>query len=596
MKKKIFVLILSVLLILSFTIPSFAYTNDISDSGAYELITNTSVESDDVGTVFTKGNLPSKYSSRELNYTTPVKNQTGTNICWAYSTLDTFETLTLKNGEKIDGFSPSSLDIWAIKKDTGFGWQRNFNAAGSTHIALSYLTSWNGPKSIIDCPITINKEIAKSNNDKSKAVAFANSLTYVDCNNINSPKSAIYEYGAITASFNYQKEYLNEETSSYYTNLTRDEILQNPSGHSISIVGWDDNYPKTNFNSSLRPKNNGAWYCKNSYGEHWCNDGGYFWISYEDTSIFTNIFGKTIAITDYLMNDGTYTINQVEEYGATGHIGHGLREDSTSDSSTMIYMNILDFSEDSTILKKVNFETEKENLPFSVYYVPINADGTISQNIDEWTCLKDNCITDHIGYHSIDIDSFNIPVNETYDSKTNTFKGGIAIRFTVTKEEAASIGIDISINPTVKKEGVLSLIPDAKKNTSFVIDDSLKSVTDLFDIIASSPAYDIYYYYDEGKEIGRAPNPYGANFVIKAITKNETFDMYGDTDGNTVVDILDATCIQKYLAELISLDKTAILRGDANGNKVTDIIDAQTIQKYLANIPTKNVIGQKVEK
>lgn len=36
--------------------------------------------------------------------------------------------------------------------------------------------------------------------------------------------------------------------------------------HAVLIIGWDDNYDKNNFNEGYKPKNNGAWIIKNSYG------------------------------------------------------------------------------------------------------------------------------------------------------------------------------------------------------------------------------------------------------------------------------------------------------------------------------------------
>lgn len=54
--------------------------------------------------------------------------------------------------------------------------------------------------------------------------------------------------------------------------------------HSVLIVGWDDNYSASNFNSKCRPSSDGAWLIRNSWGD--CNSmGGYFWISYEDAML-----------------------------------------------------------------------------------------------------------------------------------------------------------------------------------------------------------------------------------------------------------------------------------------------------------------------
>ncbi len=96
----------------------------------------------------------------------------------------------------------------------------------------------------------------------------------------NDVKQAICDYGAVLHSI-YMDDlnYFNETTNAYY-NYEKPGV-----NHDVVIVGWDDDYPASNFVTYGEPlPKNGAWLMRNSWGEEW-GDGGYFWMSYEDLSM-----------------------------------------------------------------------------------------------------------------------------------------------------------------------------------------------------------------------------------------------------------------------------------------------------------------------
>ena len=86
--------------------------------------------------------------------------------------------------------------------------------------------------------------------------------------------------------------YLNTKKWSQYTYKTLE------GNHAVTIVGWDDDYDRTNFGDGIHnlPEGNGAWLVRNSWGaasnefpnqgspSGWGNDG-YFWLSYYDKTI-----------------------------------------------------------------------------------------------------------------------------------------------------------------------------------------------------------------------------------------------------------------------------------------------------------------------
>ena len=71
------------------------------------------------------------------------------------------------------------------------------------------------------------------------------------------------------------------------------------SDHAITIVGWDDTYSKDNFKlpNGHTPEHDGAYIGLNSWGSGF-GDGGYFYISYDDTNIEDEMNGVIYTSLD----------------------------------------------------------------------------------------------------------------------------------------------------------------------------------------------------------------------------------------------------------------------------------------------------------
>jgi len=69
--------------------------------------------------------------------------------------------------------------------------------------------------------------------------------------------------------------------------------------------------------------------------------------------------------------------------------------------------------------------------------------------------------------------------------------------------------------------------------------------------------------------------------------------LIGDADLNGEITILDATCIQRYLAKLESLSADALKAADSDISQEVTIVDATLIQRMLAKLPdTKSHVGE----
>lgn len=66
----------------------------------------------------------------------------------------------------------------------------------------------------------------------------------------------------------------------------------------------------------------------------------------------------------------------------------------------------------------------------------------------------------------------------------------------------------------------------------------------------------------------------------------------GDPDGNDVINVKDATLIQKFSASLEVFDDNTLLRADADGNEVVNVKDATIIQKSIAGLDISAVASE----
>ena len=82
-------------------------------------------------------------------------------------------------------------------------------------------------------------------------------------------------------------------------------------------------------------------------------------------------------------------------------------------------------------------------------------------------------------------------------------------------------------------------------------------------------------------------------FVSKHMPPEPSSILLGDVDGDGEVTILDATTIQRHLAELSTLNFVEEA-ADADGDGEVSILDATAIQRWLAELPTNENIGKPI--
>ncbi|MBQ7385156.1 MAG: hypothetical protein IJW04_01475 [Ruminococcus sp.] len=523
MKKKIFVFLLIIALILSsFIINSSAKELDsIAEIAAISKLEPVGSEKLNAYTELSEvkaGSLPSSYSSRDLGHTTPVRQQSA-NICWAYGSLACLETLLMKSGETVKHFSPEHMNVWGSTEDTGLGWQRDdLNLDGGySYIPMGYLTSWNGPLFDSQLPYGSVSHTASTPPYDKTAYFDANAkysvgygvtgIKYINRETpIETVKSYIMDYGAVLANFNADTvNYLNKSSDGFYCSdgsLATNELY----GHAVSVVGWNDDYPKENFSTSYSgdtPINNGAWLIKNSWGDRVNNNGGYFWVSYEDAWIFHSIFGPSFAISDYEKLDGSKEIYQNEIYGATAQFSY-LTDESIVPADAITYINVFDFNGKDSELDQVVFESTSFGADYTAYYIPVFGDKPTSESA-LWTELGSG-VVDYTGYLSVDTNDFTLPEG----------KGAIGITIDNTKTYNENknnanyeyIPNSLGVCEWLAFKGGYYFKNQGEKGDSFV----------MYKEFGQTQTYDLMDLYTEFFD-----DSMGATFVIKAITNNPEF-------------------------------------------------------------------------
>lgn len=299
--------------------------------------------------------LPSSYDLRNhngKNYVGPMKNQSTTGLCWAFTTGEQIESLLLKNSnsEYVEGQS----QLFSV---------RQLDYATSTNGIYNYVNN-NGYR-----PLTTGGNFLMS------SVSLGNAIGLADDSRIpfsvsDQPKfleevmgydSSIYEVETAVSipGFNFSRDYTEAEFKQYLdivksyvysyggayvgtespdatcgslntdgTAIVRvDDNCNQDSGHAMHVIGWDDNYSykycKTvsGHSSSIAScpaanlvEGKGAWLLKNSWGEEIPEGYQYLYLAYDSLA---STFGITTELAS--LKDRTWDNNYHDNFFATGN-------------------------------------------------------------------------------------------------------------------------------------------------------------------------------------------------------------------------------------------------------------------------------------
>ena len=376
------------------------------------------------------GNLLSSYNLNDYGLNTSIKDQGYSGACWSFAAVKAMESNSILNGLLTldtadfsenhlawytyhpsndtsdllynEGYSISSFPGSSSKNSTIV-----YDNGGNALMAVGTLASWKGAELESNFPFNADTQseyesMASTMSSKDSSLCYSSyaHLQQANCyddSSIEEIQQAILETGALDISIYYTDSgfeygtdgnHVKDGVSYYQTEYSIPDIAKVAANHCVTIVGWDDNYSKNNFQST--PAGDGAWLIANSYGSSF-NDGGYFWLSYYEPSI-TDVYSFEIEAAD------NYDYNY--QYDALGW-SDGLCFNSQDITGANVFT--ADSSANQT-LNAVSFYTLSDD---QSYTVSIYTDLTGSTP-DTGTLVNQCTITgteNYSGYHTVSLDT-----------------------------------------------------------------------------------------------------------------------------------------------------------------------------------------------
>lgn len=262
--------------------------------------------------------LTTRFSLKDIiESNTSIKNQQDTSSCWAFAALSSLETnLALQdyyNGLQANLYDFSERHMeYATSREflnnqiNANGYNRLAGSGGIWNFAESYLTNGTGAISESDMPFENNNnkiEISKIQNKEvisqvDDTIEFPDYLAIgIEQDKSDEIKAQIKNHiknnGSIFCSIVAGGSF--SRNISYIDSTTGAVGVSSGSygDHAVSIIGWDDDYSVSNWNSldeSKRPKAKGAWIARNTWGTDY-GDNGLIYISYEDKTTSMSMYG-----------------------------------------------------------------------------------------------------------------------------------------------------------------------------------------------------------------------------------------------------------------------------------------------------------------
>ena len=347
---------------------------------------------DEMDREYNAATIPSSYNLNALGKVSSVRDQGSTQSCWAHAALAAAESSIIMkglSGRTID-LSESHL-VWFSRgqntsaSDPLYGdpavVPNCYDLGGSDPVALGALSSWMGAAAQSSYPDIESRPAIAESKRYDSIYHLRSSVTFAPSDR-TAIKGYLMENGAMTLSYHADddKTTVNHyKTTSSYTSFYQNE--ETKPNHAVTIVGWDDNFSKSNF--VVTPPGNGAWLIKNSWGTSF-GMNGYFYLSYYDPSI-RDIYSYEMEKT------GNYS--KVYQHSMVPY------SRISPNSGYITGANVFTAS-GSDPLAAVSFYTSEASVPYTIYiYSGVSSTNPMSGKL----LLTQTGTATYAGYHTVDL-------------------------------------------------------------------------------------------------------------------------------------------------------------------------------------------------
>lgn len=381
--------------------------------------------------------LPKSFNSVNEGWITSVKNQMqygNYGTCWAFGTMAPIEAYMIKNKMQVGNTGETAttdLDLSEYHLSY-FNYTNSYDEhdltsgdssilEGKSHVdvggdgykATLTMMRWIGAASEAESALAYSECSTNSTIDPKYAYAYdvghVTSVDWIEPTDMATIKQYIMEYGAGFFGYYYKTAY--EGRNGAYCYMNTNESNDYGPNHGVTVVGWDDDYSKSNFTGLSTPTANGAWIIKNSWGNNSHTDGGYNYISYEDTSYL----GHPIM---FFTVDSLNTYNHLYQYDGTCFTGDATKGWIPLTVNNSLISNVFTAA-GKEMVEAFSICTLEEDLGYTlqVYKNPTNLTGS-NPNPASGTLMSTQTGTiAHAGYHTIRIASpFKVEAGDTFSA------------------------------------------------------------------------------------------------------------------------------------------------------------------------------------